>query len=195
MLAVRQIPHRVLLRPDLRPTEIEKETKVLAFDLAPAREPEHQTLQSFTSSGGTLVTGQRWFLEQEQEGANFKKVIAGAGSIRTFATKEAMDSDRFSRAMRDLVDQKRAAPKMYNVGTIISLYRFEPGSDRALVQMAEYGDFPTENITIKFPRKVSHASLHAFGKDPQELKIYEGQDGGSEIDVPKVPFYCAIILD
>jgi hypothetical protein len=195
MLAVRQIPHRVVLRPDLRPTEIEKETKVLAFDLAPPKEREYETLQSFTSSGGTLVTGPRWWLEQEQEGANFKKVIAGAGSIRTFATKEAMDSDRFSRAMRDLVDQKRAAPKMYNVGTIISLYRVDPATHRTLVQMTEYGDFPTENVTIKLPHKASHASLHAFGKDPQELKIYEGQDGGSEIDVPQVPFYCAIIIE
>ncbi len=195
MLAVRQIPHRVLLRPDLRPAEIEKKTKVLAFDLAPPRPPEYDTLQFFTSSGGTLVTGPRWWLEQEQEGPNFKRVIAGAGSIRTFATKEAMDSDRFSRAMRDLVDQKRAAPKMFNVGTIISLYRFDPATNRALVQMTEYGDFPTENVTIKIPRKVSRAELRAFGKEPQELKIYDGQDGGSEIDVPKVPFYCAIIVD
>jgi hypothetical protein len=84
---------------------------------------------------------------------------------------------------------------MYNVGTIISLYRFDPGSNRTLVQMTEYGDYPTKNITIKFPSKVNRASLHAFGKDSQELKIYEGQDGGSEIDVPQVPFYCAIVVD
>jgi hypothetical protein len=195
MLAVRQVPHRIMLRPDFRPEAIDKETKVLAFDLAPPKEAEHETLQSFTYGGGTLVTGPRWWVEQEQEGRSFKKVIAGAGSIRTFATKEAMDSDRFSRALREIVDKKLAAPKLYNVGTIISLYRFDPESNRALVQMTEYGDYPTENVTVKFPHKVSHASLRAYGENPQELKIYDGQDGGSEIDVPKVPFYCAIIVD
>jgi hypothetical protein len=195
MLAVRQVPHRIVLRPDLAPLAVEQGTAVVAFDHAPPNSAEHDALQSFTGSGGTLVTGPHWYTAQSQAGAAFPRLIAGKGSIRGFPTEQAVDSDRFSRAIRDIVDNKHSAPKLYNVGSIISLYSLDSSTGQALLQMTEYGDYPTENITVRLPRKIRQARLLAMGQEPQELKIYEGEDGGSEIDIPQVPFYGAVILD
>jgi hypothetical protein len=195
MLAVRQVPHRVVLRPDFKSSPVGQQTSVLAYDFGPPDDSEREALQSFTQGGGTLVTGPRWYGAQQQAGAQFPRLIAGAGSIRGFPTAQAIDSDRFSRAIRDMVDKEHAAPKLYNVGSIISLYSINPETGQSLLQMTEYGDYPTENVTVRMPNKVRRARLYAIGAEPQDLKIYDGEDGGSEIDVPKVPVYCAILME
>jgi hypothetical protein len=163
----------------------------VAFDHAPPNENEHGALQEFTRHGGTLVTGPRWRTASENS-QDFKPVV---GSVRGYPTQKLVDSDRFSRDVRGIVDDKHGAPKLYNVGTIISLFSVEPVSGRVLLQMTEYGDYPTENVTVKMPRKIAKATMHASGREPEELRIYEGEDGGSEIDVPAVPLYCAIIME
>jgi len=94
-----------------------------------------------------------------------------------------------------MVDKQHAAPKLYNVGSIISLYSVNPETGQALLQMTEYGDFPTENVTVRLPHKIHKASYQTIGGEPQDLKIYEGEDEGSEVDVPKVPVYCAILFE
>ena len=195
MLAVRQVPHRVVLRPDFDKSGVMTGASVLAFDQAPPNDAEQQTLQQFTGNGGTLVTGPRWHEAQTQAGAAFPKMVAGKGSIRGFPTEKAVDSDHFSRTLREMVDSKHGAPKLYNVGSIISLYSVNPETRQALLQMTEYGDFPSENITVRLPHKVKQARLFAMGQEPQDLKIYDGEDGGSEIDVPQVPYYCAVVID
>jgi transposase len=195
MLAVRQVPHRVVLRPDFKAHAVGTQTRVLAFDYAPPDDSERQTLQSFTQGGGTLVTGPRWYNAQSEAGSQFPRVVAGAGSIRGFPTAQAVDSDRFSRAIRDMVDQKHGAPKLYNVGSIISLYSVNPETGQALLQMTEYGDYPTENVTVRLPNKIRQARLYVIGAEPRDLKIYDGEDGGSEIDVPQVPTYCALLME
>jgi hypothetical protein len=192
MLAVRQVPHRIVLRPDFKPETVGERTGVVAFDHAPPDAAESQTLQSFAKGGGTLVTGPRWSNAQAEAGAAFPHIV---GSIRGFPSEQAVESDRFSRAIRGIVDNKHAAPKLYNVGSIISLYSVNPDTGQALLQMTEYGDYPTENVTVRLPNKIQQARLHAIGAEPQDLKIYEGEDGGSEIDIPKVPIYCAILID
>jgi len=194
MLAVRHVPHRVVLRSDFSPDVVPAETKVVAYDFAPPDEPEHRALQSFTSGGGTLMTGPRWSKAQHREDSEFKRVIAGAGSIRGYPAEE-VDSGRFSREVRSVVDGKHGAPKLYNVGSIISHYSVDPDSGRALLQMTEYGDYPSENITVRFPRIVKKARMHVPGEPPADLEIYPGEEGGSEIDVPRVPSYCAVVID
>jgi hypothetical protein len=194
MLAVRQVSHRVVLRPDFKAASVGSQTKVVAFDYAPPDDSERQTLQSFTQAGGTLVTGPRWYKAQSEAGVQFPHLVAGNGSIRGFPTAQAVDSDHFSRAIRDMVDQKHGAPKLYNVGSIISLYSVNPQTGQALLQMTEYGDYPTENVTVRLPNKISQARLYVIGAEPQDLKIYDGEDGGSEIDVPQVPTYCALLM-
>jgi hypothetical protein len=94
-----------------------------------------------------------------------------------------------------MVDRYHGAPRLYNVGTIISLYSADAEHGRALVQMTEYGDYPTENVTVKFPQKVKRAQWYAIGQPEQDLRVFDGEDGGSEIDLAQVPFYCAIVVE
>lgn len=190
MLSVYHVPHRVVLRKDFPDKQIEDGSAVLVYDFEPGDAPEVDKLREFAGKGGTLLLGPKW----RKAGDSAPELIAGAGSIRRYPPEE-VDSDRFSRNVRDLVEDKHAAPRPYNVGSIISLYRYDPSSDRALLQMTEYGDYPTENITVRFPREIKTATVHSIGGEPVELKIYEGDKGGSEIDIPEVPGYCGVIIE
>ena len=49
--------------------------------------------------------------------------------------------------------------------------------------MTEYGDYPTENVTVRLPNKIHQARLYSIGAESEDLKIYDGEDGGSEFDV------------
>ena len=93
-----------------------------------------------------------------------------------------------------MVDAAHGAPKLYNVGSIISVYREDPATGEALLELTEYGDYATENITAKFPRAFTQARLFSFGKAPEDLEIYEGDQGGVEIDVPQAAVYNAVWL-
>lgn len=194
MLSVYHVPHRVVLRRDLAAQPVEPGAAVMVFDFEPGAEPELNRLREFTGRGGTLLLGPSWRMAEEKAGDSAPELIAGAGSISKYPAEE-VDSDRFSRQVRDLVEDKHAAPRPYNVGSIISLYRYDSASGQALLQMTEYGDYPTENITVRFPREVASAKVHFINGEPVELKIYEGDKGGSEIDIPEVPGYCAVIIE
>ena len=189
MLSVYHVPHRVVLRKDLPDKQVEDGSAVLVYDFEPGPAGEVDKLREFTGKGGTLLLGPRW----RKAGDSAPELIAGAGSIRRYPAEE-VDSDRFSRDVRDLVEEKHAAPRPYNVGSIISLYRYDPASDRALLQMTEYGDYPTENITVRFPREIKSATVHFVEREALDLKIYEGDKGGSEIDIPEVPGYCGVVI-
>ena len=194
MLSVYHVPHRVVLRSDFPEQPVEAAAAVLVFDFAPGAEPELAKLREFTGGGGTLLLGPSWSTAEERAGDSAPRLIAGAGSISRYPAEE-VDSDRFSRDVRNLVEHKRAAPRLYNVGSIISLYLYDASNDKALLQMTEYGDYPTENITVRFPRAIESATVHFIDREPIELKIYEGNKGGSEIDIPEVPGYCGVIIE
>jgi hypothetical protein len=193
MLGVRHIPHRVVLRPNLSPGAVDPSTRVVAYDFAPPDESEHGALQEFTAGGGTLLVGPHWSQWKYAAGADAKRLVAGKGTILAYPAEE-VDSDQFSRDVRDTLNKKHAGPRLYNVGTIISLLTHDPETGRALLQMTEYGDYPTENVTVRFPRKFAKAELHTVRQPPAALEIYEEEDG-IEIVIPSVPSYCAVILE
>jgi len=194
MLSVRHVPLQVVLRSDLPKHPVSPEAAVMVYDFEPGPETELDRLRAFTGGGGSLLLGPRWRNAEERAGGSAPDLIAGAGSVSRYPA-EKVDSDRFSRQVRDAVEKKHAAPRPYNVGSIISLYRYDPSSKQALLQMTEYGDYPTENITIRFPHEVASAQAHFIDRKPLDLKIYEGDKDGSEIDIPEVPGYCAVIIE
>ncbi len=194
MLSVYHVPHRVVLRSDLAMQPPEPGAAVLVFDFAPGAEPEVNKLREFTGGGGTLLLGPSWRTAEERAGDSAPQLIAGAGRISKYPPGE-VDPDRFSRNVRDLVEKEHAAPRLYNVGSIISLYRYDPAGGQGLLQMTEYGDYSTENITVRFPREVAAATVYFVDREPLALKVYEGDKGGSEIDIPEVPGYCGVIIE
>jgi hypothetical protein len=126
-------------------------------------------------------------------GAEFHRVIPGKGSKVAFPAPE-LNGDKFASELRDRLEKKQAAPKIYNVGTIMSRYSEDPDSGRAVLQLTEYSDYPTENVTVRLPAKMAKARFIPLEGSEEDLEIYEG-DGGSEIVIPEVPYYCAVVLE
>ena len=193
MLAVRQIPHKVVLRSDFAGSPLEETTAVVAFDAAPPSDTEHTALQDFTNRGGTLLLGPHWVMTKFKSPDRFKRLIAGKGTILSFTAAD-VKPDEFSRNARHELDEHHAGPKLYNVGSIMSWYSVDPAADRTLLQLTEYGDYPTENVTVRFGHKIARAQAMCLGREPEELEIYEEEDD-AEFVIPEVPGYCAVTIE
>lgn len=193
MLAVRQIPHKVILRSDFDEAPLEDRTAVVAFDAAPPNDIEQDALQAFTHRGGTLLLGPHWVMAKFKSPDRFKRLIAGKGTILSFTTAD-VKADEFSRNARHELDEHNAGPKLYNVGSIMSWYSSAPGGGRTLLQLTEYGDYPTENVTVRFGHKIARAQAMCLGRDPEDLEIYE-EEHGAEFVVPEVSGYCAVTIE
>ena len=192
MLAVRHVPHRVILRSDLEAGRAPAGATVLAYDQAPPSDGEHEALQAFADSGGLLIFGPVWSMHEYKAGDDFRRVIPGRGSKVAYPAPE-LDSDKFAGELRSRIEKKRASPKIYNVGTIMSRYAADAQTGRSILHLTEYSDYPTENVTVRLPAKVSKARFVPLEGPEEDLEIYE-TEAGSEVIVPEVPYYCAVVF-
>lgn len=193
MLAVRHVPHQVLLRSDLETGKTPPGAAVLAYDQAPPAEGEHAALQAFANSGGMLIFGPVWAMHEYKGGDHFRRVIPGKGTKVAYPAPE-LNGDKFAGDLRGRIEKKDAAPKLYNVGTIMSRYSVDPSSRRAVLQLTEYSDYPTENVTVRLPHAVSKARLLPLEGPEEDLEIYPAEHG-SEVVVPEVAQYCAVVFE
>ena len=193
MLAVRHVPHRVLLRADLEAGETPAGAAVLAYDQAPPAGGEHAALQAFADSGGMLLFGPVWAMYEYKGGEDFKRVIPRKGTKVAYPAPE-LNGDKFAGDLRGRIEKKDAAPKIYNVGTIMSRYSVDADGGLSVLQLTEYSDYPTENVTVRLPHVVSRARFLPLEGPEEDLEIYETEHG-SEVVVPEVPSYCAIVFE
>jgi hypothetical protein len=193
MLAVRHVPHRVILRSAFENGKTPQDAAVLAYDQAPPNQGEHDALQAFADAGGMLIFGPVWSMYEYKGGPEFQRVIPGKGSKVPFPAPE-LNGDKFASELRDRLEKKHAAPKIYNVGTIMSRYAEDPDSGRAVLQLTEYSDYPTENVTVRLPAKMAKARFIPLEGPAEDLEIYGGEEG-SEVVIPEVPYYCAVVLE
>lgn len=194
MLSVRQLPARIVLRADLPAALSSGDSGVLAYDLSLSG-AEAPILRSFVHQGGVLMTGPQWQRAKHEGGDSFPSVAGGTGAV-VGHPQPKLDADRFTREVRDRVDESALAPRLFNVGTIASLFSRKPSTGQALLELVEYGDYPTENVTVRLPRKYERATLYAFGAEPEELEIYPAESGpGIEIEIYEVDGYCAVVLE
>ncbi len=193
MLAVRHVPYRVLPRAAFEAGETPADAAVLAYDQAAPSEGEHGALQAFADSGGMLLFGPVWALHEYSAGDGFKRVIPGKGTKVAYPAPE-LDGDKFARDLRSRIEKKRAAPKIYNVGTIMSRYGVDASSGRSVLHLTEYSDYPTENITVRLPRRVTKARYIPLEGPEEDLEIYQ-TESGSEVVIPEAPGYCAVVFE
>lgn len=193
MLAVRHVPHRVLLRSDLAAGKTPAGAAVLAYDQAPPSQAEHDALQAFADTGGMLIFGPVWARYEYKGGDDFQRIIPGKGSKVSYPAPE-LNGDKFAGELRGRIEKKDAAPKLYNVGTIMSRYAVDPANGRSVLQLTEYSDYPTENVTVRLPHAISKARFLPLEGPAEDLEVYEAEHG-SEVVVPEVPSYCAVVLE
>ncbi len=188
LLAVRHVPHRVLLRERLGVDGLPAGAHGMTFDLGPS-EAEAAAIRGLISSGGTLFTGPGWALAGVDLG--LPRAALGAGGWMAYPSAE-FEGDQFATDLRKRLDESGSSIRIFNTGTLMSFYT-EQG-DQGVLHLTEYSDYPTENITVRFPRKISKAVWTTLDGYEEELEVYD-TDGGGEIVIPETPWYCAVTID
>jgi len=188
LLAVRHVPHRVVLRPELSRQGLPKGLHGLTFDHEPS-DDEATAIDTLIQSGGTLFTGPRWGRAGVSLG--IPKAALGAGGLMAYPS-EKFEEDQFATDLRKRLDESGSTIRIFNTGTLMSFYT-EQG-DRGVLHITEYSDYPTDNVTVRFPRKIAKAVWTTLEGDEEELEVYD-TDGGGEIVIPETSWYCAVTID
>lgn len=188
LLAVRHVPHRVVLRGDLPGGGLPEGVGGVTFDFAPKPE-EVDLLRAFAASGGAVFTGPNWAAAEVEIGLPVAALGAGG---RMAYPEEAFEEDKFATDLRQRLDENGSTIRIFNTGTLMSYYA-ELGR-RGVLHLTEYSDYPTDNVTVRFPRKIEKATWTTLDGYEQELEVYDTV-GGGEIVIPEVPVYCAVTLE
>ncbi len=188
LLAVRHVPHRVLLRPELSSAGLPEGAHGLTFDLEPSVS-EAAAINALTVAGGTLFTGPAWARAEVDLG--LPKAALGAGGQMAYPS-EKFEEDQFATDLRKRLDESGSTIRIFNTGTLMSYYT-EQG-DRGVLHLTEYSDYPTDNVTVRFPRNISKAVWITLDGYEEELEVYD-TDGGGEIVIPETPWYCAVAIE
>lgn len=188
LLSVRHVPHRVLLREDLQANGVPKGAHSMTFDFEPGP-AEQSAIQALVAGGGTLFTGPEWALAEVDLG--LPAAALGAGGVMAYPA-EKLNEDQFAAGLRKRLDESGATIRIFNTGTLMSYYTTAEG--RGVLHLTEYSDYPTDNVTVRFPQKIKKALWITLDGEEEELEVYD-TDGGGEIVIPEAPSYCAVTVE
>ena len=187
LLAVRHNPHRVLLRSDFQQHGAPEGAHAVTFDFEPTP-AEATALQALAAAGGTVFSGPEWALGGIDLG--LPPAALGAGGVMAYPA-EKLNEDQFATDLRKRLDESGATIRIFNTGTLMSFYT--EAADRGVLHLTEYSDYPTDNITVRFPRKIEKAVWVPLDGEEEALEVYD-TDGGGEIVIPEAASYCAVTV-
>ena len=190
LLAVRHVPHRLVLRRSVAAGRIPPAAQALTFDFAPS-DAERAALKAFAQGGGIVFTGPRWASAGVELG--LPAPAGDRGGVLAYADAK-IDEDRFATDLRRRLDESGRAIRIFNTGTLMSFYTETEAGDRAVLHLTEHSDYPTDNVTVRLPKPIQKAVWTTLAGEEEELQVYD-TEGGGEVVIPEVPGYGALTVD
>ena len=189
LIARRQVPYRLIARPQLTETSLAGFRAVLATALAPPAAAERKLLTAFAERGGMVIGGAGW--GEIPSGEPYVERPAGKGRMALYRDP---DPENIAREMRELLSLKDAGMIAFNVPTVITHVSRDPHSGRLLVQLLNYSDSPATDITIRVHGAFRRACLFTPGAEPADLPV-NAKSGETDITIPKVGFWGGVLLE
>lgn len=187
----RQTPYRPLARPGLTAASLAGFRAVLATELAPPTAAERQILCAFAEDGGVVIAGPSWGGAPKGEDQPYAEVPMGKGRVVVYREP---DPESVARDLRDLLSQPERGVTAFNVPGVITYSSSADSGRRVLVQLLNYSSSPAEAITIRVSGHFTSARLFTPGAAPARLEI-EGAEGRTEVAIPKVGLWGALLLE
>ncbi len=104
-----------------------------------------------------------------------------------------LNENQFATDPRKRLDESGATIRIFTgTGTLMS--RYTELGERGPPHLTERRDYPTDNVIVRFPRRIESATWIALDGTEEELEVYD-TDGGGEIVIPEAPYDCAVIVD
>jgi len=165
---------------------------LLAVSLAPPTEAERKLLAEFADKGGLVIAGPSWGGAPKDD--PYAEIPVGKGRVAIYKD-EPPDPEALAKDLADLLEPPVMGLSVFNVPSAITYASTTDGGRRALIQVLNYAGRPIERITLRFNGVFKQARLYTPENAPSDLEVTETQNGRTEILVPVVPAWGAVLLD
>jgi hypothetical protein len=193
LVARRQVPYRVIDRSQLSSASLASFQAVLAADLAPPSEPERKMLQVFAEEGGLVVAGPSWGDPPRDD--VYAEVPLGKGRVVVYK-EDPPDPETVARDMLDLLEPEVMGLTAFNVPSVLTYASTSDSGKRALIQFLNYATSPfNSRITVRFNGSFKRAHLYTPEDAPFELEAKAVANGRTEVAIPKLAVWGALILE
>ncbi len=193
LVARRQVPYRVIERSQLSPALLASFQAILAADLAPPSEPERKMLQAFAQQGGLIVAGPSW--GDPPKDNVYAEVSLGKGRVVVYKD-DPPDPEIVARDMLDLLEPEVMGLTAFNVPSVLTYASVSDSGKSALIQLLNYATTPfNSKITLRFNGSFKTAHLFTPEKAPLELEVRVMNDSRTEVTVPGLEIWGALLLE
>ena len=192
LVARRQVPYRIIERSALNAACLSDFKAVLAADLAPPTAGERELLRNFAERGGMVIVGGSWGDPPKDDA--FAERPVGKGRLIVYK-ENPPDPEAVSKDLLDLLPPEVMGLSTFNVPSAITYASTAPAGRRALVQMLNYAGTPSMRVTLRFNGVFRKATLHTPEAGPFDLPVREAAGGRTEILIPKLEAWAAVLFE
>ncbi|HZT32238.1 MAG TPA: hypothetical protein VFA33_20285 [Bryobacteraceae bacterium] len=192
LVARRQVPYRLIPRSSLRPAALAGFRAVLAPTLAPPTETERKILRDFAEQGGLLVTGPAWGNPPKDD--PYAEVPTGKGRVAVYR-EDPPDPGDLARDLLELLPPEVMGLSVFNVPSTISYASTTASGKSVLIQLLNYAGTPSVRVTVRFNGIFKTARLYTPENPPAELAARATADGRTEVAIPRLEAWAALILE
>jgi hypothetical protein len=151
---------------------------------------ERELLCHFAEKGGLVVGGPSWGDPPKDD----PYIETGLGTGRIAIYKEdPPNPESVAKDMLDLLDPKLMGLSVFNVPSAIT-YATTSG-ERVLVQLLNYAGRPIERVTIRFNGNFKTARLYTPENPPLDLSVRATENGRTELLMPALTAWGAVLLE
>lgn len=183
MISVKHVPVRPVSKSQLAVGDAISLSK-LAVNVDPASltDEEKDLLRRYTSGGGTLLNGPPGW---KFPAADSTRITLGEADVKVL--------DDIWKEVNTMTGRRNLGVRLFNVSSMLSSFDRTLSGDKIVIHLVNYSGYPVESVTVHALGKFSKAELHAPGKEPAALAVYDVEEA-TGVDIDKVDALATLVL-
>lgn len=165
MSAAQHIPMRAIPGPLLTAGSLEGVSVAVDVNADALMPAQREILKNFARSGGTVLT-------------------ASPGRVNDIL-----------HDVQTATGRKNMGARLFNVSSMLSNVLTSEDGKQVVVEMVNYSAYPIEDITVQVLGHFQHARLLTPDGGEKNLEVYSTEEGGTGVDIARVPACAAVRLD
>jgi hypothetical protein len=182
MIAVKHTPVRPVPNSRLTADALVASKMAVNVDPSSLNDQQKEVLKAFTRAGGTLLTGPPgWKFPQPRN------------DQITLEKDDLKKLDEIWRELNSLTGRKNLGARLFNVSSMLSNLLESADGRQVILHLANYSDFPVENVTVHVLGKYREAKLYRPEGPPIPVAGYEVEEGAG-YDIDRVDAAATLVL-
>jgi hypothetical protein len=185
MIAAKHTPMRAIPGPLLTAGSLEGASMAVDVDADALTPAQREILKNFARSGGTVLTAPPGWKGQSAPPSDQ-------------ITLDKAEIDRLNDIWHDvqtMTGRKNMGARLFNVSSMLSNVLASGDGKQVVVEMVNYSAYPIEDVTVQVLGRFQHARLLTPDGGEKNLEVYVTEEGGTGVDIARVPACATVRLD